>query len=279
MYVIAEAGINHNGSIGLAKKLIDMAVRCGADCVKFQKRTPRKCVTENEWDKIKKTPWGPMTYIEYKERMEFGKLEFDIIDEYCKEKGIEWTASVWDEESVDFLMQYDIPFIKLPSAMITNWPLMKKVKEAGKPIVISTGMSTMKEVTMATMYLGNWDASHPLGIMLCNSTYPAKDDELDLEAIKLLKEMYPKHTIGYSGHEQGIYPSIVAAAFGAEIIERHITLDSLMWGTDQKASLEEWELEELIDTVKKIDIWKGKKRIHCYESEEQVKKKLRPEIE
>lgn len=275
MYFIAEAGINHNGSIELARRLINMAVECGADVVKFQKRTPRLCVPEEEWEIIRKTPWGPMRYINYREKMEFGKEEYDIIDEHCRKRGIQWTASVWDEESVDFLMQYDIPFIKVPSAMITNWPLLKRIRETGKPVVMSTGMSTMKEVTMAAMYLGNWDGSRNLGILLCNSSYPANEEELDLLGIRLLHEMYPKHTIGYSGHEEGIYPSIVAASLGAEVIERHITLDKGMWGSDQKASLEKDELKELIDVLKKVDTWKGHKRIMRYPSEEKAMKRLR----
>lgn len=269
---IAEIGINHNGSLDLAKQLIKMAKDAGADVVKFQKRDPDICVPENEKNKIRNTPWGEMTYLDYKKKIEFEKNEYDEIDRYCKEIGIKWTASIWDINSLDFIMQYDIPFIKLASACITNDELLDKINDYGKPVVMSIGMSTEEEMNHALIKLYNCDMT----ILHCNSSYPASDNELDLNVIKRLKKKFKGfYTIGYSGHELGIEACIVAKTLGAEVIERHITLDKNMWGTDQKASLEFDELKKLIDCLNKIPVWLGNDKITVYPSEERVKEKLR----
>ena len=268
---IAEIGINHNGDIELAKKLIKMAKNSGADVVKFQKRDVDTCVPPDMRDILKRTPWGEMTYIVYKKRLEFSKNEYNIIDEFCSQTGIKWTASVWDIQSLKFISSYNVPFIKIPSACITDAMLLQKVKKVRKPVIISTGMSTLKEINKSVKILSKCD----LTILHCNSSYPAEDNELDLNVIKTLKRMYPKHKIGYSGHERNIYACIIAKTLGAEVIERHITLDKNMWGTDQAASLNELELTELVEGLKKTPIWLGKNNIQIYDSELKVRNKLR----
>jgi len=268
---IAEIGINHNGDIDKAEDLIVMAKKAGADVVKFQKRNPDKCVPELQKDKIKKTPWGEMTYLEYKKKIEFGKREYDRIDKLCKIIGIKWTASVWDEDSYDFIREYNPEFIKIPSAMITSRKLWDKSKADDTPIIMSIGMSTKPEVDRAVdEFEKNLE-----GILQCNSSYPAKDNELNLGVIQKLKRMYPHYKIGYSGHEVGIGASLMAKVLGAEIIERHVTLDKYMWGSDQKCSLGYTELKRLISDINKVGIWKGKDKIICYSDEVKVKKKLR----
>lgn len=268
---IAEVGINHNGSLDIAMKLIDIAKKSGADVVKFQKRNLDKSIPQNQRNVIRDTPWGKMTYFEYKKRLEFEKEEYDKIDEYCKEIGIKWSASVWDVDSLQFIAQYDIPFVKMPSACITDIELLKEIRKYSLPIIMSTGMSSKEEVCQAIDLLGGCD----LTIMHCNSSYPADDNELDLNTIKKLKEMFPQYKVGYSGHEKGILPTILAKTLGAEVLERHITLDKSMWGTDQRASLEPQELVELVSSLENIEVWLGKSEIKCYSSEEKVKKKLR----
>ncbi len=235
-YLIAEIGINHNGDMQIAKKLIDAANACGWDAVKFQKRTPDIAVPEAQKMKLRDTPWGQMTYIDYKKRIEFEKPEYDIIDAYCKEKPIAWSASPWDVPSVEFLLKYDIPFIKVPSAMNTNEEIIKECCHSGKPVILSTGMDTLEEVDQAVEWLekyGNGD------YIIChtNSSYPSPNNELNLRLIQTMKERY-HCLVGYSGHEEDLEPSVIAAVLGACVIERHVTLDHNMWGSDQKASLE-----------------------------------------
>lgn len=270
---IAEIGINHNGNLEYAYDLIDMAYKAGADVVKFQKRNPNKCVPENQWYKKKETPWGKMDYIDYKHKMEFGYSEYTAINAYCKKLGIKWTASVWDVQSLNFITEFDVPFIKIASASITNMLLLEEIWEKDIPVVMSTGMSTEDEVDRAVYTLE--ELGKNLTILHCNSSYPAAEDELDLNVIKTLKNKYTKHKIGYSGHERGIQPTIAAKVLGAEIIERHITLDKDMWGSDHSASLEYKELKELIDNLNRVDNWLGSDNIKVYESEEKVKEKLR----
>ena len=183
-YIIAEIGINHNGEMDIAKKLIDIAVVAGCDAVKFQKRNPDVCVPEHQKGVMRKTPWGEMTYLEYKYRMEFDKSQYDEIDQYCKEKQIAWSASPWDLDSLEFLQQYDVPFIKIPSAMITNEELMKATAKCGKRVIISTGMSTEEEIDQAVEWMKGTD----LAILHCNSTYPAPLEDLNLSYISVLKE-------------------------------------------------------------------------------------------
>jgi N-acetylneuraminate synthase len=268
---IAEIGINHNGDIDKAEELIVMAKKARADVVKFQKRNPDKCVPELQKEEVKKTPWGDMTYLEYKKRLEFGKEEYDRIDRVCKLLGIKWTASVWDEDSYDFIRGYNPEFIKIPSAMITNRKLWDKSKADDTPIIMSIGMSTRLEVDRAVEeFEKNLD-----GIMQCNSSYPAKDNELNLGVIQSLKRMYPHYKIGYSGHEIGIGASLMAKVLGADIIERHVTLNRNDWGSDQKCSLEYKELKQLISDIKMVNTWKGKSKIVCYPDEVKIKNKLR----
>lgn len=272
--IVGEIGINHNGSIELAKQMIDMAVKAGVDVVKFQKRNPDVCVPQHQKDVMKDTPWGQMKYIDYKYRIEFDKEGYDEIDKYCSEKGIMWSASVWDKDSVDFLRQYQLPFIKIPSAKLTDLDLINYLcTSIRKPIIISTGMSTEEEIDLAVKTVEKYNL--PLTIMHCNSTYPAKDSELNLSYITHLKEKYPHHTIGYSGHEEGISASIIAAHVGAEVIERHITLSRSMWGTDQAASLVFDQLYRLVRDVKKIPMWLGDGQKRIYPGEQKIKNKLR----
>ena len=268
---IAEIGINHNGDIDLAKKLINMAKKAGADVVKFQKRDVDTCVPANMKNVIKHTPWGDMKYIEYKRKLEFSKNEYSVIDAYCKTVGIKWAASVWDIQSLEFITSYNVPFIKIPSACITDIELVKKTSRINKPVIISTGMSTFPEIRRCVRLLSKCD----LTILHCNSSYPADEHELDLNVIGMFKKLFTGHKIGYSGHENGIYASIVAKALGAEVIERHITLDKKMWGTDQAASLDYDELSRLICVLEKIPIWLGKNHVHIYDSELLAKEKLR----
>ena len=275
---IAEIGINHQGDYEIAKQLIDAAKRAGADVVKFQKRNPDVCIPEKLKNTTKDSIFGVMNYLEYKKRIEFDKSVYDKIDKYCKEINMPWTASVWDKDSLEFLMQYDVPFIKIPSALLTDTELLKKTAEYHKPVIISNGMSYEKDVEAAVEILKDC----PLAILCCNSTYPTLNyDELDLDLIPFYKQKYPFAKIGYSGHEVDILPSIVAYAMGAEIIERHITLDRSLPGADHKASLEPKAMRDLIKIMRLIDEMKntGKaKNIQGkvpYESELFAKRKLR----
>ena len=221
-YLIAEIGINHNGDLQIAKKLIDAANATGWNAVKFQKREPDIAVPEAQKSVMRDTPWGRMTYLEYKKHVEFGKPEYDYIDTYCKEKPIAWTASPWDIPSLDFLLQYDVPFIKIASATFTNDELLRKAAGSGKAIIMSTGMSTFDEIDHAVAILEEYAAGN-YALMHTNSSYPAKHKDLNLRMLTTLQERY--HCIvGYSGHEQDLEPSVVAAVMGAKIIERHITL-------------------------------------------------------
>jgi len=272
IFFIGEIGINHNGSVEIAKKLIDMACICDVDAVKFQKRTLELCVPDKMKNKIRETPWGEMTYLEYRKKIEFGEKEYVEIDKYCKEKNMLWFASVWDIPSVDFLEKFDIPCYKIPSAQLTNRELLEKVRELDKPVFLSTGMSTEEEIDKAVNILkGHCD----LVLLHCNSSYPAPDNELNLRYIQVLKERYPDLIIGYSGREEGIAASLVAATLGAKVIERHITLDRAMWGTDQAASIEFSGLRRLVRDLKKLPLWLGDGKKRIYESEKKVMKKLR----
>jgi len=242
-YFISEIGINHNGDIEIAKKLIDATNACGWHCAKFQKRTPDIAVPEAQKSKLRETPWGTMTYLEYKKRVEFEKPEYDEIDTYCKEKSLDWTASVWDIPSLEFLLQYDVPFIKLPSALNCEEDLVKAACESGKPIILSTGMSTLEEVDQAVEWLEKYSNGDYI-ICHTNSCYPSPNNELNLHLIQTYKERY-NCLVGYSGHEPNLQPSVIAAVLGACVIERHVTLDRTMWGSDQKASLEVQDMAQL----------------------------------
>ena len=243
--VIGEIGINHNGDLDLCKRIIDAAVLAGCDYVKFQKRNPDVCVPEEQKSKPKSTPWGEMTYLDYKYKVEFGKEEYDEIDRYCKEKGIGWFASVWDKDSVDFMSQYN-NISKIPSALITNKELVEYARSKFDYLIISTGMSTEDEIEKAVEY------SSPDVIMHTNSTYPSPINELNLEYITWLKNKYNKE-VGYSGHEYGLVTTFATIPMGVTWIERHITLDRTLWGSDQVASVEPAGLIKLVKGIRDIE--------------------------
>jgi N-acetylneuraminate synthase len=270
-YIIAEIGINHNGSIEVAKKLIDGAVQAGCDAVKFQKRTPDLCVPKDQREIERDTPWGRMTYIDYRYKVEFGFDEYSEIDAYCREKGIAWLASCWDEDAVDFIEQFNPPCYKAASAALTDLALLKKTKMTGRPLIISTGMSTMEEIETAVAELG----SDNLLIAHTNSTYPCPVEELNLRMITTLKQKYAGIPVGYSGHEVGLATTWAAVALGATFIERHVTLDRAMWGSDQAASVELAGMSRLVSNIRDIEkaLGDGVKRV--YEGEAAARKKLR----
>ena len=270
IFITAEIGINHNGSLPIAKNLIDVAVKAGCDAVKFQKRNPEAAVPEKYKNLNRETPWGVMSYIKYKKKIEFGKKEYSDIDQYCKKRQILWFASCWDEQSVDFIDDYNPPCYKIASASLTDKPLLKYTQSKGKPMVLSTGMSTLEEINSAVKLLGEKD----LVILHCTSTYPANLNELNLKMIKTLKKLF-SCPIGYSGHETGVSPSVIAAVLGACFIERHITLDRSMWGSDQAASLEPKGLEILVRDISQIKAILGDGTKKVYDSELPIRQKLR----
>ena len=272
-YFIAEIGINHNGDLGIAKKLMDAANACGWNAVKLQKRTPDIAVPEAQKGVMRDTPWGRMTYLEYKKRIEFGRAEFDEIDRYAKDKPLAWTASPWDMPSLEFLLSYDIPFLKIASATITDDAMLMAAAKSGKPIVMSTGMSTWDEIDHAVDILERYADGNYI-LMHTNSSYPAPLDALNLRMITTLRERY-HCLVGYSGHEESLSPTVVAAVLGACVIERHVTLSHAMWGTDQKASLEVPAMGLLRGRVRGIPQMLGDGVRHLSDAELAVRKKLR----
>ena len=244
--IIAEIGINHNASVENAIKLINVAKVAGCEFVKFQKRTPEICVPEDQKNKMRQTPWGEMRYIDYKHKMEFGAKEYDEIDKYCKFLDIQWFASVWDMPSVDFMKNYT-SIAKIPSALITNHELLRYAREAFGLLLISTGMSTEEEIEEAVRI------AKPDVVMHTNSSYPSKVEELNLNYISFLKEKYPHLSIGYSGHEFGLTTTFATIPLGAEWIERHVTLDRTMWGSDQMASVEPHGLIKLVKGIRDVE--------------------------
>ena len=271
VYIIAEIGINHNGSLDIAKKLIDGAAFSGCDAVKFQKRTPELCTPHDQWNIERDTPWGRMKYIDYRHKVEFGFEEYSEINRYCKEKGIDWFASPWDEVALDFLLQFNPVLLKFASASLTDINLLKKAKITNIPIMISTGMSTQEQVDQVISILGNEN------IMLAQSTstYPCKTEELNLNVIRTFTEKYPTIPIGYSGHETGLAPTIAAIALGARFIERHITLDRALWGSDQAASVEIGGVFRMVKDIRDIEKALGNGIKTVYDSEMNSIKKLR----
>jgi N-acetylneuraminate synthase len=245
VFIVAEIGINHNGSLDLARRLIDGAVLAGADAVKFQKRTPEICVPRDQWNVMRETPWGQMSYIDYRHKLEFGVDEYAAIDRHCRDRGILWFASCWDEEAVDFMEQFDPPAYKAASASLTDHGLLRKMKDTGRPLILSTGMSTWDEIEAGVASVG----TERLLIAHSESTYP--------------------------GHETGLPPTWAAVAIGATHIERHITLDRAMWGSDQAASVEVGGFVRLVTGIRDIEasLGDGVKRLH--DSELAQKKKLR----
>jgi N-acetylneuraminate synthase len=271
VYIIGEVGINHNGSLELAKRLIDGAALAGCDAVKFQKRTPELCVPKDQWHIERDTPWGRITYIEYRHKVEFGFNEYEQIDDYCRSKKIDWFASPWDEEAVSFLEAFRPVMYKLASASLTDTNLLNKIKSTHRPLMLSTGMSTIDEVESAVSLVG----TDNLLLAQSTSTYPCKLEELNLSVIRTYKEMYPNVPIGYSGHETGLAPTLAAVALGAAFIERHITLDRAMWGTDQAASVEIIGLQRLVKDIRDIEKSLGDGIKKVYDSELGSIKKLR----
>lgn len=269
-YVVGEIGINHNGSVEVAKQLIDLAKWAGADAVKFQKRTPELAVPSDQKDKMRDTPWGYISYLEYRRKVEFGEKEYREIAEYCKQKNIDWFVSVWDEPSVDFIEKFDPPCYKVPSASLTDHSLLAHLNKTGKPIILSTGMSTMNQIKSAVKQL----EMEKLMITHTTSTYPCSPEELNLRMITTLRETFPC-PIGYSGHEVGLVLSAVAVAMGACLVERHVTLDRAMWGTDQAASVEPGGLQKLVKYIRVTEQALGDGVKQVYESEQPSLKKLR----
>ncbi len=269
-YIIAEIGINHNGDLEVAKKLIDAAVAAGCDAVKFQKRTPEVCVPLDQRDILRDTPWGRMTYMDYRYKVEFGHNEYSIIDIYCRDKNIAWFVSPWDEPAVDFIEQFNPVCYKIASASVTDEGLLNRLKATGRPLILSTGMSTMDEIEAAVKILDG----DTLLLAHSTSTYPCKPEELNLRMIQTLQKQF-SCPIGYSGHEVGLQTTCAAVTLGATFIERHITLDRAMWGSDQAASVEPGGFMRLVRDIRTIEqaLGDGVKRV--YESEMGARAKLR----
>lgn len=269
-YIIAEIGINHNGDIKIAEEMIRAAKNAGVNAVKFQKRTPLLCVPPEERNKMRETPWGYITYLEYREHVEFGQEEYTRINELCKEIDIDWFASVWDEEAIDFLEQFDPIAYKVPSASLTDSGLVDKLNSTGRPIILSTGMSTMEQIRES---VSHFDMDR-LAITHATSTYPCDPKELNLRMVETLAQEFDC-PVGYSGHEVGLIPSVVAVGLGATIIERHFTLDRAMWGTDQSASVEPAGMARLVKYIRVTEQALGDGVKKVYDSELSSLKKLR----
>ncbi|MFA7227391.1 MAG: N-acetylneuraminate synthase family protein [Melioribacteraceae bacterium] len=271
VYIIAEIGINHNGSLELAKKLIDGAVFAGCNAVKFQKRTPELCVPKDQWNIERETPWGRITYLEYRHKVEFGFEEYLEIDGYCRQKGIDWFASPWDEEALNFMEKFKPVMHKIASACLTDHKLLRKIKATGRPVILSTGMSAIDEIEEAVEIL----STDNLMIAQTTSNYPCALEELNLNVIKTYKEKFQEVPIGYSGHETGLAPTLGAVALGAAFVERHITLDRAMWGTDQAASVEVNGMLKLVQDIRDLEKALGDGVKKVYGSEYQSIDKLR----
>jgi len=269
-YVIAEIGINHNGDMAIAKQLIDVAYEAGCQAVKFQKRTPEISTPDSQKDIPRETPWGTMTYLDYKRRIEFGDEEYKEIGEYCQSLGIDWFASPWDVPSVEFLENHNVIAHKVASASVTDVELLEALRDTGKPIILSTGMSTMDEIDRAVGIVG----TDNLILTHATSTYPLDPAEANLRVMETLRERFGV-PVGYSGHETGLQISLAAVGMGANVLERHITLDRAMWGTDHSASLEPGGLARLVRDVRVIEqaLGDGVKRV--WESEQGPREKLR----
>lgn len=269
-YLIGEIGINHNGSLENALALIRAAKEAGLDAVKFQKRTPLLCVPEHQRDQMRETPWGYISYLDYRYKVEFEEAEYQEIDRYSKELGIDWFASSWDVPSVEFIERFNPPAHKLPSALLTDRALLRAYRATGKPLIISTGMSTLDEIKTAVDMIGQEN------LIICHTTssYPCPPEELNLNMIHTLKDMF-SCPIGYSGHEVGLVTSVVAIAMGACLLERHITLDRAMWGSDQSASVEPQGVRTLVKYVRVTEKALGDGVKQVYDSEQSSLKKLR----
>ncbi len=271
VFMIAEIGINHNGDIGIAKKLIDASFACNWHCAKFQKRTPDLCVPDKEKNNLRDTPWGKISYLEYRHKVEFGREEYSYIDRYCREKPIFWTASVWDVPSLEFILIYDVPFIRYLRQ--ADEQTSKTASESGKPIILSTGMSTLEEIDGAVELIEKYAAGNYV-LMHTNSTYPTPTKELNLRVIPFLRNRY-HCVVGYSGHEYDLEPSVIAVSLGARVIERHITLDHNMWGSDHEASLEVHAMDMLYKRIRNVDLSLGDGVKKVTETEMASRKRLR----
>ncbi len=270
VYIVAEIGINHNGDIDNAKSLIDAAVMAGCDAVKFQKRTPEICVPAEQRDQMRRTPWGYISYMDYRYKVEFGIDEYAEIDKYCQERGIAWFASCWDEPSVDFVEQFSPPCYKIPSAVLTDAELLKYHRSTGRLIVLSTGMSTLDQIKSAVDLLGQEN----LILLHCNGTYPCPPDQLNLRTITTLSNMFDC-PIGYSGHEVGLPTTLAAVTLHACFIERHITLDRAMWGSDQAASVEPQGFDRLVKYIRTVETSLGDGVKRVYPGEKTAMERLR----
>tara|TARA_B100001063_G_scaffold186644_1_gene176719 strand:- start:1219 stop:2073 length:855 start_codon:yes stop_codon:yes gene_type:complete len=271
-YLIGEIGINHNGSIKLAKKLIDLAVKYKFDAVKFQKRDLDVCIPEDQKKIMRKTPWGLMTYLDYKKKLEFSVSQYAEIDKYCKKKGIHWFASCWDLNSQRTMRKFKFKYNKVASAMITNIKLLDLISKERRTTLISTGMCNYSDIKKAVKIFKKNKCKFIL--MHCVSTYPCRDEDLNLSMINKLKKDF-KCPVGYSGHENSVSPTLIAYFLGAEYLERHITLDRSMWGTDQSASLSESGIKNLSDIVNKISAIIGKPVKKYYKEEKKMSQKMR----
>jgi len=270
-YIIAEIGINHNGDLNIAKQMIDAAVHAGVNAVKFQKRTPDVATPPDQQTQMRETPWGYISYLDYRYKVEFSEEQYCEIDQYCKEKGITWLVSVWDLPSVDFMEKFDTPAYKIPSASLTDHGLIQKARATGKPLILSTGMSTMEQIRQGVKIAGEDN----LVLMHCTSTYPCEPEELNLRMVESLRREFPTIPIGYSGHEVGLVPSSVAVALGACMVERHLTLDRAMWGSDQAASVEPGGFERLVKYIRVSEAALGDGVKKVYTSELGSMKRLR----
>jgi N-acetylneuraminate synthase len=274
-FVIAEIGINHNGSMEMAMKLIDAAAQAGADAVKFQKKTPRLSLPPALWDQVRDTPWGQrMTYIEYRERMEFSGKQLAELKRYAEEAcNLHFSASAWDQNAANTLSELDLPFYKIASASLTDVDLVRHIGQFGKPVVLSTGMSTLTEINRAVSILRPLVPA--LGILVCTSAYPTKPEDINLERIHTMQGLYPFAEVGYSGHEAGLWMTLCAVAMGARIIERHITLDRTMPGTDQAASVEPRGFELLVREIRQFEKARGSGEIRLLDCDLPSIKRLR----
>ena len=270
IYIVAEIGINHNGSLEAALSLIDIAVEAGCDAVKFQKRSPDICVPTQQKYQRRNTPWGMMTYIDYRHRVEFGEAEYREIDQYCEKKKIPWFASCWDVESVDFMDAFDLPCYKVASACLTDTAILRCMLSKNKPVILSTGMSSMEQIHDAASLL---DCDNLL-ILHTTSSYLFNPDEINLRVINTLRRKFDC-PIGYSGHENGYASTLAAAALGAALIERHITLDRSMWGSDHAVSLDPQQLKRMVRDIRVIERAMGNGIKQIYESEQLASQKLR----
>jgi N-acetylneuraminate synthase len=269
-YIIAEIGINHNGSVQIAKDLIKAAYDAGVDAVKFQKRTPELCVPDHQKNQMRDTPWGYISYLEYRYKVEFDQADYQEIDGYCRSLGMDWLASSWDIPSLEFIDAFNPPAHKIPSALLTDHELLRAIKGMGRPVILSTGMSTMEEIRESVAILG----TDKLLVCHTTSSYPCPPEELNLKMIQTLRENFDV-PIGYSGHEVGLVPSALAVAMGACLVERHVTLDRAMWGSDQAASVEPQGMRTLVKYIRVTEKALGDGEKKVYDSEQSSLKKMR----